>query len=275
MFQKCIKKILEDLVMNFYKKYLIIFVFYIMTDIYLKYKTELDAVNKYINNKYIYDIFYNYGFKLNNKFIKLDSNINVYEACFISKLINIYINTYKKNKTLRVVEIGLAYGTSALVIINEIIKYKYKTRYIVVDPNQTKQWNSIGINNIKQFLKHMRKKLKIKLIEQYSQIAMPKLRKKCDISFIDGSHDEKIVIEDINNSDKLLLINGLIIIDDVLHQGVKDAVLRFVKENKNYIRVSVNDNTNTLKKETTLYSNDMKKKSFTNPQTMYCFQKIR
>lgn len=246
-----------------------------MTDIYLKYKTELDAVKKYINNKYIYDIFYNYGFTLNNKFIKLDSNINVYEACFIARLINIYINTYKKNKTLRVVEIGLAYGTSALVIINEIIKYKYKTRYIVVDPNQTKQWDSIGINNIKQFLKHMKKKLKIKLIEQYSTVAMPALRKKCDISFIDGSHDEKVVIEDINNSDRLLLINGLIIIDDVLHTGVKDAILTFVKENKNYIRVSIDDNTSTLKKEETLYSNYMDKKSFTNPKTMYCFQKIR
>jgi hypothetical protein len=36
-----------------------------MTEIYLKYKIELDAVNKYINNKYIYDIFYNYGFNYN------------------------------------------------------------------------------------------------------------------------------------------------------------------------------------------------------------------
>jgi predicted O-methyltransferase YrrM len=177
-----------------------------MSDIYLKYKIELDAIKKYINNKYIYDIFYNYGFNLNNKFIKLDSNINVYEACFISQLINIYINTYKKlsNKTLRVVELGLAYGTSALVIVNEIIKYKYKTRYTVIDANQTKQWNSIGINNIKQFLKHMNKKLKIKLIEKYTTDAMPILYKTHDISFIDASHDENIVIQDIYNSDRLL-----------------------------------------------------------------------
>ena len=246
-----------------------------MTDIYLKYKTELDAVKKYINNKYIYDIFYNYGFNLNNKFIKLDSNINVYEACFIAKLINIYINNYKKNKTLRIVEIGLAYGTSALIIVNEMIKYKYKTRYTVVDPNQTKQWENIGINNIKQFLKHMNKKLKIKLIEEYSTEAMPKLHKKHDVSFIDGSHDEKIVIEDIRNSDRLLRVNGIMIIDDVLHSGVKDAILTFVKENKNYNRVSIDEKNNSFKKEPQLYSDNINKKSFTNPKTMYCFQKIK
>lgn len=247
-----------------------------MTEIYLKYKIELDAVNKYINNKYIYDIFYNYGFKLDNKFIELNSNINVYEACFIARLINIYINTYKTNsdEILRVVEVGLAYGTSALIIINEIIKYKYKSRYVVIDPNQTSQWNSIGIRNIKQFLQHMNSKLKVKLIEKYSTIAMPRLKKKYDISFIDGSHDEVVVIEDIKNSDRMLVTNGLMIIDDVLHKGVKDAILRFFTNNKSYTRISILENSNRFIREKTLYSNDIIKQSFSNPRTMYCFQKI-
>lgn len=247
-----------------------------MTDIYLKYKIELDAVNKYINNNYIYDIFYNYGFNLDNKFIKLDSNINVYEACFIARLINIYINTYKNipDETLRVVEVGLAYGTSALVIINEIIKYKYKTRYIVIDMNQTTQWENVGIRNIKQFLKHMDKKLKVKLIEKSSTIAMPRLKKNYDISFIDASHDELIVLEDIKNSDRLLVKNGLMILDDVLHQGVKGAILRFFIKNKNYTRISILDNSNKFIRENTLYSHDLVKQSFSNPRTMYCFQKI-
>ena len=247
-----------------------------MTEIYLKYKIELDAVNKYINNKYIYDIFYNYGFNLDNKFIKLDSNINVYEGCFIAQLINIYINTYKTtpNEPLRIVEIGLAYGTSALIIINEMIKYKYKTIYIVIDPNQSDQWQSIGIKNIKQFLKHMDKKLRMRLIEKYSTVAMPKLKKKYDISYIDGSHDEIIVIEDIKNSDRLLVKNGLIIIDDVLHKGVKDAILRFFIGNKNYSRISILENSNKFIRENTLYSHNLIKQSFNNPRTMYCFQKI-
>jgi predicted O-methyltransferase YrrM len=175
---------------------------------------------------------------------------------------------------LRVVEIGLAYGTSALVIINEIIKYKYKTKYVVIDANQTAQWDSIGIRNIKQFLKHMDSKLKIKLIEKYSTVAMPRLKKKYDISFIDGSHDELIVIEDIRDSDRILVKNGLMIIDDVLHVGVKDAILRFFTKNKNYSRISILENSNKFIREYTLYSIDLKKQSFSNPKTMYCFQKL-
>jgi hypothetical protein len=158
--------------------------------------------------------------------------------------------------------------------INEIIKYKYKTKYVVIDANQTAQWDSIGIRNIKQFLKHMDSKLKIKLIEKYSTVAMPRLKKKYDISFIDGSHDELIVIEDIRDSDRILVKNGLMIIDDVLHVGVKDAILRFFTKNKNYSRISILENSNKFIREYTLYSIDLKKQSFSNPKTMYCFQKL-
>ena len=90
----------------------------------------------------------------------------------------------------------------------------------------------------------MNTKLKINLIEKYSTDAMKQLNKKYDISFIDGSHDGKIVIEDIKNSDRILRINGLIIIDDVLHKGVKDAILEFFVKNNNYYRISIDKKTN-------------------------------
>jgi predicted O-methyltransferase YrrM len=238
--------------------------------IYEKYKTELDAVNKYIDNKFIYDIFYNYGFTINNKIIPLDSNINVYEACFISSLVNIYINKYKKNDELNILEIGLAYGTSCLIIINQILKYKYEKNYDIVDPNQTLQWKNIGTTNINNFLKFMDKKLNYNLHQESSTTVFNKLNKKYDISFIDGSHDEKIVILDIINSDQVLKPNGLIIIDDVLHKGVKNAILEFVKKIGNYKRISIKNN--DFIEENDIY-NVKEKKSFTNPNTMYCFQK--
>ena len=243
-----------------------------MSEIYLKYKTELDAVNKYINNKYLYDIFHNYGFNFEGEFIEFNSNINIYEACFISQLINIYINTYKTDKTLRIVEIGLAYGTSALVIINEMIKYKYKAKYVVVDPNQTEQWKSIGMTNIKNFLQHMNSELNIRLIEKYSTVAMTKLKKKYDVSFIDGSHDEVIVMDDIKNSDRLLIKNGIMILDDVLHSGVRNAINRYFINNNNYCRISIKEG--KFIREDNLYTKDIIKQSFDNPKTMYCFQKL-
>jgi predicted O-methyltransferase YrrM len=238
-----------------------------------KYKIELDSVNKYIDNKFIYDIFYNYGFTINNKKVPLNSNINVYEACFISLLVEIYIKTYKKNTTLNILEIGLAYGTSSIIIINKILKYKYNKSYDVIDPNQTEQWNRIGIINIENFLSYMNKILNYKLYEESSVTIFKKLKKKYDIIFIDGSHDEKIVIQDLINSDKKLKINGLIIIDDVLHKGVKNSILDFLNKYKDYQRISVND------KGFFIYEKNIykifNKKSFLNPSTMYCFQKIK
>jgi predicted O-methyltransferase YrrM len=240
--------------------------------IYEKYKKELDGVKKYINNKFIYDIFYNYGFKINNKFIPLDSNINIYEACFISSLINIYIKKYKKKNKLNILEIGLAYGTSALIILNQLIQYQYNKSYDIIDPNQTKKWKLIGIKNIDNFLSVMNKKIDYTLYEESSIDVIPKLRKKYDISFIDGSHDEKIVILDLIYSDKKLVKNGLLIIDDVLHTGVKNAILRFIKEYKNYKRISIHGN--DFIEEKLLYNINLEKKSFFNPKTMYCYQKI-
>lgn len=241
-----------------------------------KYKAELDAVDKYIDNPYIHDIIKDYGFNLGGEFIPLDSNINVYEACFISLLVTIYIQKYKTTNTLNVLEIGLAYGTSALVIINAMLRYKHPKGYTVVDPNQSTQWKSIGHRNIDQFLGHMHKKLNYELLEQYSTDAVPKLRKKYDISFIDGSHEESIVIQDFMNSDKKLVVGGLIIADDVLHSGVKRAVHTFMKTYGHaYKRIYVNTETMTFKDAPMLYNPKDVKKSFGNPNTMYCFQKIR
>jgi len=71
-----------------------------------------------------------------------------------------------------------------------------------------------------------------------------------------------------------LCINGLIIIDDVLHKGVKDAILEFAKKYKNYKRISIN-NKNEFIEEKILYDTKYNKKSFNNPSTMFCFQKMK
>jgi predicted O-methyltransferase YrrM len=139
--------------------------------------------------------------------------------------------------------------------------------------NQTLQWKKIGIKNIQNLLSYMNKKLNYKLHEENSIIAIPKLKKKYDIAFIDGSHDEKIVILDIINCDNKLIINGLMIIDDVLHKGVKNAIFRFIKEYKNYKRISISNSYDFIE-EKILYNPKSEKKSFLNPNTMYCFQKI-
>lgn len=255
-------------------------------DIEKKYSKELNAIKKYIRNEYIYEIFRNYGFTIYDKklkktvFINLDSNINVYEACFIALCIQIYISKfYKKGNNLNILEIGLAYGTSSLVIANELIlhsqKFKSNISYDIIDKYQSTTWKNIGHENVNLFIKDNRF-INYKLHESSTRKIMSKLQKKnnkYDIILIDGGHDEFTVYHDIYFSHKMLKINGIIILDDVLHYGVKKAIKKFLyKYGEYYRRISI-DQTLNFRKEYKVYTNDMYKKDFFNPSTMYCFQK--
>ena len=200
----------------------------------IKWKSEFDAINKYIDNKYIYDVFYNYGFTIDNKFIKLDSNINVYEACFISLITKLFLLKNKNKQNINLLEIGFAFGTSALIFMNQLKDYKYTKTYDIVDMNQSTQWNNIGIKNLKLFIDKYNININYNLYEKDSTIILPKLKNQYDIIFVDGGHTYDIVKLDLYNSDKLLKINGIIILDDVLHYGVKKALTEFLYKNKNY-----------------------------------------
>ena len=72
----------------------------------LKYKTELDLLDKYIKNDIIYDIILKYESDVDGKKVKLGSNINVYEMVFLGKLLELY-------KCKDVLEIGCANGVSS------------------------------------------------------------------------------------------------------------------------------------------------------------------
>ena len=238
------------------------------------YRLELYNIAKYIQNEYIYRMFLCYAFVMHGKIIDLDSNINIYEACFISLIISNY-NKINNLKQLNILEIGLAFGTSALIILNEMIKTGLKGKYIVIDANQDTQWYNIGIDHIKKFVKHFDKdkKIKYKLNIGFSQIEIKKVKMKCNIIFIDGSHDEIIVLQDFVNSDKLLLKNGIMIIDDVSHLGVKKALYTFMKKYNNYKRISINRNDLSFKVEELLYDEKSNKQSFYNPKTMFAIIK--
>ena len=255
-------------------------------DIEKKYIKELTALKKYVRNDYIYEMFKNYGFSIYDKelkktvFISLDSNINIYEACFIALCIQIYISKfYEKNNNLNILEIGLAYGTSSLIIANELVlhsqKFKSNINYDVIDYYQSTQWKNIGHENVNLFIKD-NNYINYKLYKYLSIEIMSKLKKnnnKYDIIFIDGGHDEITVNNDMYYSHKMLKINGIIIIDDVLHSSVKKAIKNFLyKYGKYYRRISIGKSQD-FRKEYKIYTKEMFKKNVFNPSTMYCFQK--
>ncbi len=235
---------------------------------------ELFNINKYIQNDYIYKMFLCYAFVMHGEKTQLNSNINIYEACFISLIISNY-NKINNLTKLNILEIGLAYGTSALIILNEMIKTGLKSKYIAIDAYQEEQWHNIRIDHIKKFVKHYDKdnKIKYKLNIGLSQIEVKKIKMKCNIIFIDGSHDEVIVFQDFENSNKKLVKDGKMIIDDVTHSGVKLALIRFMKKYPNYKRICINHDTLSFKFETILYDKKSIKQSFYTPNTMFAIIK--
>ena len=174
---------------------------------------------------------------LNKKAVKIHSNIKKQEGDFIAEIII-------KFSLKKCLEVGMAFGISAIYILQN-----KNTTLLSIDPFQSLQWKNSGMDIIKNFEFEKRHSL----IEDKSYIVLPELLKKneeYDFIFIDGFHTFDYTLIDFFYADKLLKINGIIIIDDVLHNGVKKCV--------NYI----NTNYNSYKK-------------LQSPITVGCYQKIK
>ena len=246
--------------------------------ILLKYKESFDLLDKYINNNIIYNIIYEWGTYYKNKFYKLHSQINIYEGIFISEIIQSYIKSSMKN--INVLEIGCAYGTSAIFILNMLNRYNKKTNYHVIDPNQDIQWNNVGLYNIARVKK---KHINIRWLKGNSDIVMKyltKFRMKYDIIFIDGGHSYNTVMTDCFYADKLLKKNGIVIHDDVLHNQVQSVIYDYYENNPDYSKVlleySKSNNKHIIIKDTKKWVRKGKYHitSFLNPVTMYGFKKL-
>ncbi len=270
-------------------------------------KYSLDNIKKYINNVYIYSIFYDWGFTLENRFIPFNSNINAIEACFISLCVQAFLNRDPVPKSLSILEIGFAYGTSSIIFMNELLKYhnkhkNNKIQYDIFDPCQTKVWKNIGTKNLIQFQKIMNcENIPFTVHETVLQNVLAnknnKIKKKYDIIFVDAAHSYELVLQDLENADKLLEKNGIMILDDVLqraglmnkqarptlHQkkilgGVYWAVKDFLKNNENYKKVIIEESINRKKpvfqfvRDKKLFYNKKYSTVF-NPSTMFCLIK--
>lgn len=154
----------------------------------------------------------------------VSAEISADVGSFVADLIRI-------NKPRVSLEVGLAYGVSALYICDALAKVGASKHY-VIDPNQTEEWGSIGITNLHAAgFAGM-----VELREQMSHTALPQLLSegvKIDFAFIDGWHVFDQVLVDFFFIDKLLPIGGVVAFDDSNWPGVRKA-LRFIVKNRNY-----------------------------------------
>jgi len=163
--------------------------------------------------------------------IPLHSSIPDEEGLFLQDLV--------RNVDPKVsLEVGLAYGISALYIC-DALRVREGTRYITVDPNQHGgTWDGIGIANLRRAgFGDI-----VQLIEKPSHLALPELEmagQEVDFAFIDGWHTFDFTLVDFFYIDRMLRVGGIVAFDDVGWPSVR-KVCRFIATNRAYSVVGTN-----------------------------------
>lgn len=141
-------------------------------------------------------------------------------------------------------EVGLAYGTSALYICDALAEVGAKKHYIV-DPNQSTEWKGIGIENLRR-AGHGRL---VELRELPSHVALPALLEegvRLDFCFHDGWHVFDQTLCDFVYIDKMLRVGGLLALDDATWPSMR-KFLRYVVTNRQYSVVECLDSPRSRK----------------------------
>jgi predicted O-methyltransferase YrrM len=137
-----------------------------------------------------------------------------------------------------VIEIGLAYGSSALAIGEALCSTAApRGSHIVIDPFQATAYDNVG----REALIAAGLESQTTFIEEASSIALARLGDDgftADAAFVDGSHRFHEVFVDLYFLRKLVRPGGLIILDDATWPSVATA-LRYFEVNLGWQPVSI------------------------------------
>ncbi|WNF00893.1 class I SAM-dependent methyltransferase [Streptomyces luomodiensis] len=129
-----------------------------------------------------------------------------------------------------VVEVGLAYASSALAIGEALVTVAPpRPRHIIIDPFQEREWSNAGWD----LLRSAGLDAIASLMLAPSSIALPQLLTEglvADAAFVDGSHRFHEVFVDFYYLRKIVRPGGLIVIDDAWAPSVRTA-LRYYERN--------------------------------------------
>ncbi|WP_213452927.1 class I SAM-dependent methyltransferase [Rhizomonospora bruguierae] len=129
-----------------------------------------------------------------------------------------------------VVEVGLAYASSALAVGEALVTLNPPhPRHVVIDPFQDREYADVGwdllcvagLDSI------------ARLVRAWSSIALPELVTegfRADAAFVDGSHRFHEVFVDLYYLRKIVRPGGLIVMDDDWTPSVRTAV-RYYEQN--------------------------------------------
>lgn len=154
--------------------------------------------------------------------VLLHSNTSYEQA----KFLEYHIRSVAAVTTL---EVGLAYGISALCIA-DAIKHHSGARHIVIDPFQNMaSWQGLGLLNLERAgLAEI-----IDFREEPAQTALPKLigeRIQIDFAYIDAGKRMDDMLIFVHFIEQLLRVGGLIAFDDLAFPGIRKAVRYMVQQ---------------------------------------------
>ncbi len=125
-----------------------------------------------------------------------------------------------------VIEIGLAYGSSALAIGEALVSQRRDVKHVVIDAYQEDYFRNVGW---KAITSAGLSKL-CTLLRERSQLALPRLVNAnfvADAAFVDGSHIFHNVFVDLYFLRELVRPGGLVVLDDCQWPSVATAVRYF------------------------------------------------
>lgn len=152
-------------------------------------------------------------------------------------LCNALYETVRKRRPRHAVEIGLAYGASALAILAGLRDSESDGTLISIDPFQNKHWRNIGLSNAQRAGHRDRHRV----IEAPSFLALPELLQAggtCDFGYIDGWHTFDYALLDFFYLDKMCPVGGVIGFNDCGWRAVH-KVTKFVKTHRKYVELDV------------------------------------
>src|SRR4029450_10165954 len=135
-----------------------------------------------------------------------------------------------REKATRTIEIGLAYGVSALHICRALLESRDpEARHVVLDPFQA-GFGNCGL----QVLEEAGVRSLVEFHAETSQIVLPmfvKQERRFDFAFVDGNHRFDSVFVDLFYLGRLLRKGGVILLDDY-HIPGSDAPFPFTRRTR-------------------------------------------
>jgi len=139
-----------------------------------------------------------------------------------------------QEKPQHTLEIGFAYGASAMVFLSYHSLHPGGT-HTAIDPGAANFWHGIGIKHTNTIIQSLGKPELFQLIEERSDRAfcpLQKQSKRFDLIFIDGCHLFDYALTDFFLYSQLLNENGVLILDDAWMPAVS-SVANFIQKNRN------------------------------------------